>query len=132
MTNDHDALDQALAAALSAPALPAGFDTRLHAARAAEAAGDVARQRRRLEEEHARELAALRSGYVRVRRDTLAMVLGVAFTAGALVAWAVPWLRQTLGVDLSTMLPLLAVAVGMTAGATAWVERFGWPRWVRR
>jgi hypothetical protein len=131
-TNPSDsdaALDRALATALPAPALPAGFDARLHTAFAAEAAGDRARLRRRLEEEHARELAALRSGYVRLRRDTLATVLGVAFAAGAAAAWAVPWLREQRGLDLSTLLPLAAVAIGMAVGAGVWVDRFGWPRW---
>ncbi|HEV8690444.1 MAG TPA: hypothetical protein VGQ91_09130 [Ideonella sp.] len=126
---DDDALDSALAAALPVPPLPAGFDARLRRTLASEAAGDLARLRRRLEEEHARELAALRSGYVRLRRDTLATVLGVAFAAGAAVAWAVPWLREQQGVDLSTLLPLLAVAIGMAVGAGVWVDRFGWPRW---
>jgi len=130
--NDHDALDQALAAVLRGPVLPDGFDARLHVARATEAAADLARQRREAEAEYAHELAALRSGYVRLRRDTLAVVLAVAFTAGAVVTRVVPWLREAHGVDVSTLLPLLAVAIGMLAGATVWVERFGWPRWLRR
>jgi len=126
-----DALDRALCVALHAPALPAGFDARLHAAFAAEAAGDLARLRSRLEEEHTRELAALRSGYVRLRRDTLAMVLAVAFTAGVVVTWALPWLHEQQGIDLSLLYPPLAVAIGMAAGAIVWVQRFGWPRWRR-
>ena len=129
---EDDALDRALAAALPTPSLPAGFAASLHTARAAEAALDLARQRHRLEEEYERDLAALRSGYVRMRRDTLATVLGIAFAAGAVVAWGVPWLRATYGIDLSTLLPLLVLAAGLGAGATAWVERFGWPRWARR
>ncbi len=121
------ALDAALAAALAPPALPAGFQARLQAAWTALAAEDLARQRRALEAEHARELEALRRGYVRLRRDTLAMVLGAAFTAGVVAAWAVPWLREALGIDLTTLAPLLAVTLGMAAGAGVWVERFGLP-----
>lgn len=124
-------LDQALASALTAPALPPGFHARLHDAVVAEMAGELARQRRALEEEHRRELAALRKGYVRLRRETLAVVLATAFTGGVLVTWAAPWLRAVLGVDLSLLLPLVAVSIGMAVGAGVWVERFGLPGWVR-
>jgi len=132
------ALDQALARSLPPPALPAGFHVRLQAALADEAAHDLARQRRELEAEHARQLALLQRGYVRMKRDTLAMVLAVAFSAGAVVHWALPWLRETLGVDPSTVVPLMAVVIGLVAGASVWVERFGLPRrlfriqWTRR
>lgn len=124
-------LDQALASALMPPALPAGFHARLRDAVVAEMAGELARQRRVLEEEHRRELAALRKGYVRLRRETLAVVLATAFTGGVLVTWAAPWLRGVLGVDLSLLLPLVAVSIGMAVGAGVWVERFGLPGWVR-
>lgn len=123
----EDRLDRALAGALTAPPLPAGFHARLRAAWARQAADDLARRRRALEDEHARRLAALERGYVRMKRDTLALVLAVAFAAGVAAAWAVPWLRETRGIDLSTLLPLLAVAIGMAAGAGVWVDRFGLP-----
>lgn len=131
-TDDFDRrLDQALARTLAAPALPDGFHARLRDAVVAEMAGELARQRRQLEEEHRRELAALRSGYVRLRRETLAVVLAVAFTGGVVVTWAAPWLRSWLGVDLSLLLPLVAVGIGMAVGAGVWVERFGLPGWMR-
>lgn len=134
---DDDRLDQALAAALPPPPLPAGFHARLHAALRAEVAADLAAQRRQLQDEHRRALARLQSGYVRLRRETLALVLAVAFTAGAAVAWAAPWLRAALGVDLSLLLPLAALAIGALAGAGVWVQRLGWPAvltvaWLRR
>lgn len=125
------ALDRALSRALPQPTLPAGFQASLHAALVNEVTLDLARQRRRLEQEqqeHARHLQALQSGYVRMKRDTLAMVLAVAFSAGAVTHWALPWLHATLGVDLSELVPLLAVAIGMAAGASVWIERFGLPR----
>lgn len=128
---DHR-LDQALASALPPPALPAGFHARLHDAVVAEMVGELARQRQALEAQHRRELAALRTGYVRLRRDTLAVVLATAFTGGVVVTWAAPWLRAVLGVDLSMLLPLAAVGIGMAVGAGVWVERFGLPGWVRR
>jgi hypothetical protein len=120
-------LDAALGRALPAPPLPQGFQDRLHAAWRALAAEDLARQRRALEAEHERQLQALQQGYVRLKRDTLALVLAVAFTAGAVVAWALPWLRETHGIDLSSLAPLLAVGIGMVAGAVAWMDRFGVP-----
>lgn len=126
------ALDDALTRLLPPPALPAGFHARLQAAHAAEAAHDLARQRRELENEHARRLAALERGYVRLKRDTLMTVLAMAFTTGAVAHWALPWLRETLGVDLSELVPLLAVAIGMAVGAGVWVERFGFPRGLLR
>lgn len=131
-TDDFDRrLDQALVHALAPPPLPTGFHARLHDAVVAEMAGELARQRRQLEEEHHRELAALRSGYVRLRRETLAVVLAAAFTGGVVVTWAAPWLRAWLGVDLSLLMPLVAVSLGMAVGAGVWVERFGLPGWVR-
>lgn len=120
-------LDAALGRALPPPPLPQGFQDRLHAAWRALAAEDLARQRRALEAEHERQLQALQQGYVRLKRDTLALVLAVAFTAGAVVAWALPWLRETHGIDLSSLAPLLAVGIGMVAGAVAWMDRFGVP-----
>jgi hypothetical protein len=121
------ALDKALGRALPTPALPPGFHARLQSALADEAAHDLARQRRELEAEHARQLALLQRGYVRMKRDTLAMVLAVAFTAGAVVQWALPWLRETAGIDLSELVPLIAVVIGLVAGASVWIERFGVP-----
>jgi hypothetical protein len=120
-------VDEALAIALAAAPLPEGFHDRLHAAWRALAAEDLARQRLKLENEHARQLEALQRSYVRLKRDTLALVLAVAFTSGVVVAWALPWLRDTHGIDLSSLAPLLAVGIGMAAGAMAWVDRFGLP-----
>lgn len=125
---DEVALDRALAAALPPPGLPAGFHARLIAAIQAPADEALAGQRRQLEAEHRREMAALRSGFVRLRRETLAMVLAVAFTAGAVAHWAVPWLQARWGLDLSSLLPALAGLIGLATGAAVWVERFGWPR----
>lgn len=129
---DDVLLDAALGRALAAPRLPEGFNDRLHAAWRAKLAEDLARQRLALEADHARRLEALERGYVRLKRDTLALVLAVAFATGAVAAWALPWLRETYGIDLSSLAPLLAVGIGMGAGALAWIDRLGWPSWARR
>ncbi|MEW6707956.1 MAG: hypothetical protein AB1430_24180 [Pseudomonadota bacterium] len=126
--NDVDeALDRALSQVLRPPGLPPRFEQRLHASWVRCAADDLAQQRSRLEAEHARQLQALKQGHVRLRRDTLALVLAAAFTAGVAAAWAVPWLREAHGLDLSRLLPLLAVTIGLSSGAGVWVNRFGLP-----
>jgi len=120
-----EALDQALCRALKPPRLPEGFAQRLHVRM--QATDDTARLREALAAEHARRLAALERGYVRLKRETLTMVIATAFTGGAVAAWAVPWLARTHGLDLSGLLPLLALAIGVASGAAVWVERFGLP-----
>lgn len=124
-----DALDRALAVSLRAPALPADFRADLR--RAIEGAADQALRERRaeLEVERLRALGDLQAGYVRVRRDTLVMVLAAAFTAGAAATVGLPWMAQALGVQASTLAPLLAVLAGLGAGGVVWAERFGLPRW---
>ena len=124
-----DALDRALTAALRPPGLPADFRAGLY--RALERAAGQALQERRaeLELEHRRTLDALQAGYVAVRRDTLVMVLAVAFTAGAAATVALPWIAQVLDVQASTLAPLLAGVIGLAAGAAAWAKHLGLPRW---
>ncbi|WP_374675274.1 hypothetical protein [Ideonella sp.] len=135
-------LDAALARVLVPPGLPPGFERRLHE-RVAAAAGaahgvpagpaglraEVAAAVAQARAEHERQLAALRAGHVRLQRHTLAVVVATAFTAGVLAAWALPWARAELGLDLGLLVPGLALAVGMVSGAVAWVDRLGWPSW---
>ncbi|MEK8031001.1 hypothetical protein AACH06_09260 [Ideonella sp. DXS29W] len=131
------ALDRTLARVWQPPAVPVGFQDRLRAALADEAALDLARQRRELEAERQEQLAALQRGYVRMKRDVLALALAVAFTAGAVMHWAMPWLRDAAGVDLDRWSPMLALLGGLLVAGAAWVQRFGWPvlpitrRWLR-
>lgn len=123
------ALDRALAAALQAPALPPRFRLNLMVALHHEAVQDLATRRVALETEHARQLAALHAGHVRLRRDTLGLVLAAAFAAGAVATVALPWLREVAGMDAAVLMPLLAVALGASAGLGVWVNRMGLPRW---
>ena len=124
-----DALDRALAASLRAPPLPAGFHATLRRAIAREADAELRARRAALEADHARRMAGLRSGYVQLRRHTLAVALAAAFTAGAAASVGLPWLAATIGTDASTLAPLMAALIGIGVGAAVWVERFGLPRW---
>ncbi len=108
------ALDAALAAVLEPPALPAGFRAQL-AARLADAgrAGDSrAARAATLERELRERLAELDAGYVRLRRRTLAALVGGAFAAGAAMAVAMPWLEATYG----TNRPFALAAAGSLVG----------------
>lgn len=90
-------VDEALERALRAPQLPHEFRARLSAALSRTAEVDLSTVRERLESEQRRQLQALESQYLRVRRGTLGSLLGVAFTAGAATVIALPWLREHLG-----------------------------------
>jgi hypothetical protein len=122
-------LDQALRAALPSPAVPAAMRAVVWAAVQREASDALALQRAELEAERARQLAALRQGFVRIRRDTLAMVVVVAFTTGVLATVALPWLRATFNVDLAMLLPALALTIGLSVGVGAWAQRLGGAVW---
>lgn len=127
-----DPLDLALRTALHAPEVPPGLRRAVRAAVQREAADALALQRAELEAERTRQLAALRQGFVQIRRDTLAMVVGVAFTAGVLATVALPWLRSHLGLELSLLLPSLALTIGLAVGAGAWAQRLGGAVWHSR
>lgn len=125
-------LDEGLRAALPPPAAPAGLHAAVWEAVRREATGTLAMQRAELEADRARQLAALRQGFVQIRRDTLAMVVGVAFTTGAVVNATLPWLSATLQLDLAVLLPSLALTIGLAVGASVWAQRLGGARWHAR
>ncbi|MBS0388126.1 MAG: hypothetical protein JSR15_06560 [Proteobacteria bacterium] len=119
------ALDAALARALVAPALPAGFRQQLRAAvaRAAGAGASRAQLRAAVEREHAEQLAALRSGYVRLRQRTLGTLVGAAFAAGLLLNFALPWIRAHYGDSGVFALPAIGAAIGVGLSLRAWWQR---------
>ncbi len=121
------ALDQRLSQALAPPPLPAHFRARLLAVTAQGQAGGVLVRKRALEREYAASCEQLRSGQVRLQRDTAALILGIVFTAGVCAHRALPWLHTMWGVEAAVALPALAVLIGLAAGASVWVERFGIP-----
>lgn len=125
-----DRLDQILASALPAPALPAGFRQRLGALVARSADLDIATRRMMLERERRELLAGLHSDSVQLRWRTLGYVIGGAFSAGALVAIGLPWIRETFGVQGVIALPTVGAAIGLAIGAISYLRRVGPPRWL--
>ena len=107
------ALDRALERNLAAPALPAGFRQQLHSAIVRSGVRDSAAMAAALEREHAAQLAALQSDYVRLRQRTLGTLIGGAFAAGLLVNFA---------------LPAIGAAVGLGLCARVWWRRSGLAR----
>ncbi len=128
LPTQESALDQALGRLLAVPALPDGFRNRLLGVVLQESLHSIEARRQALAREHTQSLQRLRSGHVHLQRDTLALLLMSAFAAGTVVHRALPWLQQTLGIGSGVALPLLALVIGMAAGVSVWIERFGWPR----
>lgn len=116
----EQALDQALARALEPPSVPEGFRWRLMAAMQQHALDDLAARRAELESEHRRLRHEMQKGYVRVRRDTLVLGVGLAFAAGAVATVSLPWLQARTGLDASTLMPLLATLVGAVTAVGVW------------
>lgn len=116
-TEAHEGLHQALSRTLIAPPLPDDFRAVLRQRILRESVERLEIRRRELELEHAVALTRLHRNHVRVQRDTLALIVGVAFAAGACAHLALPWLQSMLGGDSAITLPLVAIAAGLAAGA---------------
>lgn len=123
--NAGSSLERALDAALLPPQLPANFRTQLMASVQAQSLNDLQVRRLALEEEHRRALRGLRAGHVQLKRNTLGLVVVIAFTAGACASLVLPWLSSATGVDGAIVMPLLAIAIGMGTGFRVWWERLG-------
>jgi hypothetical protein len=117
------ALDLALAKALTAPDLPTGFREQLRAALVRHAPGNRAQLRAALEREHAAQLAELKQGYVRLRQQTLGLLIGSGFAAGLLVTLALPWIKAHFGDNGVFALPAIGVAIGLALSLRAWWQR---------
>ena len=124
---DGALLHSALQKALIPPVLPDGFRAHVLANVLNDRLQEVELRRKALEREHAQALQQLRRGHVLLQRDTLALIAACAFAAGACANLAVPWLRDALGLDSAVTMPAIALMIGLIAGASVWVERFGKP-----
>ena len=124
------ALDAALARALVAPEMPAGFRQQLRAAAARAAVSSASRAQRLAaeEREHAAQLAELRSGYVRLRQRTLGTLVGAAFAAGLLLNFALPWIKAHYGEGGVYALPAIGAAIGIGLSLRAWWQRSSFAR----
>lgn len=117
------ALDQALVRSLPPPPVPPHFRARLLAAIARAPRVDAQFSRAALEAEHDQQLRALKSGYIRVQRRTLGMLVGAAFATGVIVTLAMPWIRANYGENAVFAVPLVGALVGVGIGAFSWLQR---------
>jgi len=117
-----DELDRVLEAQLerflAPPEVPAHFRANLQAAllRAGESGPSEARSR--LERERREKLLVLEENYVRLRRRTLATMIGGAFAAGASVAVLLPWVTTFLGPFGPPIIAFTGAGLGIWIGAT--------------
>jgi hypothetical protein len=118
------ALDHALAQALRAPAIPANFRGQLDAA-LARAAVDESAARTRLERERRERQAELEAGYVRLRRETLRMLVGGAFVAGAASVLLLPWFNATFGAHAALAISAAGALTGLAIAMASWLRRAG-------
>jgi hypothetical protein len=111
----ESALDSALAEAFPAPEVPADLRASVLAAIAREPRIDWLQQRRDLELEHQRSLAALNSRYLRRGRDAML----AASSAAILIAFAVRPLSDWLTPFFNVAAPLVAGLIALGAGVVS-------------
>jgi hypothetical protein len=116
------ALDAALKRTLTAPILPQHFQQRLSAAIHRADSTDVSDPSVGFDRERDRQLADLRSGYVRIQRHTLIGLLVGAFTTGVLAQALLPTFEMHFGNLGYVLLACVGAAAGLSAGATAWLR----------
>jgi hypothetical protein len=78
--------------------------------------------RRSLPPEYERQVADLRSGYVRLQWRTLGSLLGVAFVCGIGLTLAMPWIRTQLGDWAPLLVAGGGALVGIALGARSWLR----------
>lgn len=123
-SSDPGSIDRALRQIIVPPSLPPGFRSKLMAI-ASNDGLQLETRRFDLAVEHQREIQRLQSGYVQLRRHSLAVVIASTFAAGVCASLLLPWLYKQAGSDLSLTMPLVAAVIGAAAGASIWIERFG-------
>jgi hypothetical protein len=124
MNDQETALDQALTRSLRPPAVPDSFRARWRAALSAlKSAGAPSREQ--LEQERSEQLALLRREYIRLRRSTFAVCLGIAFVGGAAAFVAVPLMTRLFGGLGLYFVPGVLAVIGVTLAVVTWVRRDG-------
>jgi len=121
---DPDSLDRALRRSIVPPSVPPELRSMLMAIIRNDDP-DLEARRFYVEVEYQREIQRLQSGYVQLRRHSLAVVIASTFAAGVCASLLVPWLYDQMGSDLSLTMPFVAAVIGAAAGASVWIERFG-------
>ena len=123
-SSDPGSIDRALRQIIVPPSLPPGFRSKLMAIASTDGL-QLETRRFDLAVEHQREIQRLQSGYVQLRRHSLALVIASTFAAGVCASLLLPWLYKQAGSDLSLTMPLVAAVIGAAAGASSGLERFG-------
>ncbi len=119
-----DSLDRALRQVIAPPSVPTEFRSKVMAMIQNDVS-DLETRRCDLQAQHQREAERLQSGYVQLRRNSLAAVIATTFAMGVCASLLGPWLYDQVGSDVSLTMPLVAAVIGMAAGASVWIERFG-------
>jgi Flp pilus assembly protein TadB len=117
----EQALDRALAASLVPPRPSPQLRVRLQAAMAQETDARIAQAHRLFEKEHRERQAALHAQYVKLRRQTLGVVVGGAFAAGAAATAVLPWLTAQLGRSSPVAVVCTGMLVGLAIGVAFWL-----------
>jgi len=120
----HRSLDRALRQIIPPPSVPPDFRSKMMTMIQSDVS-DLETRRCELKAQHQREVERLQSNYVQLRRDSLAAVIATTFTMGICASLLGPWLYDQVGSDVSLAMPLVAAVIGMAAGASVWIERFG-------
>lgn len=98
----------------SPPGVPHGFRARLLTRMAAESA-DPAALRAQVENEWRRGQERLRRELIALRWQTLVVLLGVAFAAGAVVMAGMPWVEARFGGSVAREVPVAVAGLGLVA-----------------
>ncbi|HEV2441940.1 MAG TPA: hypothetical protein VGT07_05430 [Steroidobacteraceae bacterium] len=114
------ALDRALSRTLQPPRVSRDFRRCLHAALSRAGEADLSQLRSRLESERQAHLATLEAHYVRLRRWTLAAMIGAAFAAGAAATVALPWLERHVAEQAPLVLTSAGAAVSLAIAFLSW------------
>jgi len=120
----HDSLDRALRQIIPRPSVPPDFRSNIMMTIQNDVS-DLETRRCDLQAQHQRAVERLQSSYVQLRRDSLAAVISTAFAMGVCASLLGPWLYDQVGSDVSLTMALVAAVIGMAAGASVWIERFG-------
>lgn len=125
-----DWLDTALQRHALPPPVPGGLLARVQAslaqARQPLSVAELQQRQAALEAELARARAQLRQRRWRGSAQVLGAAVAVSFASGALAAWTLPWWQPWLDQPPDTVLPLIALALGVASAAVA--ARAHWGR----
>jgi hypothetical protein len=122
-TAEEQRLDTALRRALPPPALPEHFRARLLIRLASTPLDAEITESRRasLEADWQRARRALERESVRLRWQTLLLLVGGAFTAGAVTVAVMPWVAEHYGTQWSRWVPIAVASLGLLA--SGWGRR---------